>query len=408
MHARMHMRVHAKLAYTPTYEHAPTHTLCLSVPPPPPFSDARILSLTHTHTQTHTHNTLGQARLEGLHRQLCETTGGGREQEGWAWELLEAGTWKEHFAFWREHLQVVRDAAKDRTDSNAVRAERQGEKESADWEGGCETPGLCPGQGSVSAAPLGPAISEVDSSRPSAMRPEPDSEGEVEAGMVGTGAAEGWAVPLVYLFLGTDQVPRYVELSVAQAARQHSGETVLIVSEAALGRSTATGGALHAWAAQHSVTVVTAESIPASRHRAAFERESPLDRRMRGGLWYLSALRLFLIEDFMTATNRSDVLSAECDCLLYTDLGALAPQWRARYRGRVVVGPVTPCHVTGCVMYVGATTALRRVNRFIAECLKADVKYLAQDVFYGHHVNEMVLLAAFASVHAQVSLIPNV
>ena len=339
---------------------------------------------------------------------MCETTGGGREQEGWAWELLEAGTWKEHFAFWREHLQVVRDAAKDRTDSNAVRAERQGEKESADWEGGCETPGLCPGQGSVSAAPLGPAISEVDSSRPSAMRPEPDSEGEVEAGMVGTGAAEGWAVPLVYLFLGTDQVPRYVELSVAQAARQHSGETVLIVSEAALGRSTATGGALHAWAAQHSVTVVTAESIPASRHRAAFERESPLDRRMRGGLWYLSALRLFLIEDFMTATNRSDVLSAECDCLLYTDLGALAPQWRARYRGRVVVGPVTPCHVTGCVMYVGATTALRRVNRFIAECLKADVKYLAQDVFYGHHVNEMVLLAAFASVHAQVSLIPNV
>ena len=389
-----------------TNTHPPT--LCLSVPPPPPFSDARILSLTHTHTHTHKHNTLGQARLEWLHRQLCETTGGGREQEGWAWELLEAGTWKEHFAFWREHLQVVRDAAKDRTDSNAVRAERQGEKESADWEGGCETPGLCPGQGSVSAAPLGPAISEVDSSRPSAMRPEPDSEGEVEAGMVGTGAAEGWAVPLVYLFLGTDQVPRYVELSVAQAARQHSGETVLIVSEAALGRSTATGGALHAWAAQHSVTVVTAESIPASRHRAAFERESPLDRRMRGGLWYLSALRLFLIEDFMTATNRSDVLSAECDCLLYTDLGALAPQWRARYRGRVVVGPVTPCHVTGCVMYVGATTALRRVNRFIAECLKADVKYLAQDVFYGHHVNEMVLLAAFASVHAQVSLIPNV
>ena len=55
MHARMHMRVHAKLAYTPTYEHAPTHTLCLSVPPPPPFSDARILSLTHTHTHTHTH-----------------------------------------------------------------------------------------------------------------------------------------------------------------------------------------------------------------------------------------------------------------------------------------------------------------------------------------------------------------
>mgnify|MGYP001280217438 CR=1 FL=1 len=33
-----------------------------------------------------------------------------------------------------------------------------------------------------------------------------------------------------------------VELSVAQAARQHSGETVLIVSQAALGRSTATGG----------------------------------------------------------------------------------------------------------------------------------------------------------------------
>ena len=62
MHARMHMRVHAKLAYTPTYEHAPTHTLCLSVPPPPPFSDARILSLTHTHTQTQ-HTWAGEIRV---------------------------------------------------------------------------------------------------------------------------------------------------------------------------------------------------------------------------------------------------------------------------------------------------------------------------------------------------------
>ena len=65
-----------------------------------------------------------------------------------------------------------------------------------------------------------------------------------------------------------------------------------------------------------------------------------------------------------------DVISAECDCLIYSDLNALAPLLRHLYPTSVAAGPVTGNHLTGCVLYVGQRKALTNVNRFLLECLQ--------------------------------------
>ena len=97
-----------------------------------------------------------------------------------------------------------------------------------------------------------------------------------------------------------------------QARKTHGGPTVLVVSGGA-----AEDGELLAWAARLDLRLVSAEELPATAHHSSFSRVSPLDRKGRGGLWHHAAERLFVLEDLMLAWDLEDMVSAECDCLIY-------------------------------------------------------------------------------------------
>jgi len=105
-----------------------------------------------------------------------------------------------------------------------------------------------------------------------------------------------------------------------------------------------------------------------------------------------------ILEDFMITNRVYDLVSCECDCLIYTDLNAMAPQLRMEYPHALAAGPVTSNHMTGCVLYVAKREALSNFNRFMLECLKEDQVYLSADIILNAHINEMVLLAAFNRV----------
>jgi len=202
------------------------------------------------------------------------------------------------------------------------------------------------------------------------------------------------ALSLVFVFVGTNSVPHYVLLAVEQASARHTADTWLVVSQQA-----SHDVALKTWAEVHGVRMTSAEGQGMTAHHASFSRVSPLDREARGGLWHLAAERFMILEDFMITNQVHDLVSAECDCLIYTDLNAMAPHLRMEYPHALAAGPVTSNHMTGCVLYVAKREALTNFNRFMLECLQEDQVYLSADIILNAHVNEMVLLAAFFRVH---------
>jgi hypothetical protein len=372
-----------------------------------------------------------RAALRALHSCMCGASddggGGGEGGEGgagsraaadaaasspcgqgrrWAWEMLSGSAWRKHLEQWRRLAAQVRElhAAPKQHGRDAQ------EEPEVDADGGLElgtdAPRVPPEQ-VVQQVVQGPAVEEAASPHHPGSRwgsPRDGVEGSPRVASAPTHSATSPApthsatspsppLPLVFVYIGAKVVPDYVMLTVEQARDTHRGPTLLVASLEAT-----RGTTLQTWADARGVQVVAAESLARSAHHQTFAAASPLDRQARGGLWQLSAQRLFVLEDLMAAANLSDVLTAECDCLIYSDLNALAPALRAAYGGVVAAGPVTSNHLTGCVMYVGRRAALAALNRFMLECLQEDQEYMKRDIF-GHPVNEMVLLAAFFAVH---------
>ena len=123
---------------------------------------------------------------------------------------------------------------------------------------------------------------------------------------------------------------------------------------------------------------------------------------MRGGLWHLAAERLFVLEEVMLHLGAQEIFTAECDALIYHDFRRLFLHVQSNYRREgedyLVVGPMTPQHASGAIMFVRGPSALRQLNRFLVEALNEDQEFLNNDVLL-KMVNEMTLLAAFSVVH---------
>jgi hypothetical protein len=126
---------------------------------------------------------------------------------------------------------------------------------------------------------------------------------------------------LAFIFVGTKSLPHYVLKTVEQARKTHGGPTILVVSQGAT-----EDGKLLAWAARHDLRLVSAEQLPVTAHHSSFSRVSPLDRQGRGGLWHHAAERLFILEELMLAWDLEDIVSAECDCLIYRCCSELNPK----------------------------------------------------------------------------------
>jgi hypothetical protein len=147
------------------------------------------------------------------------------------------------------------------------------------------------------------------------------------------------------------------------------------------------------------VELVDSGSIPVSKQIMTFGSTSILPKSLNGGLWWTSAERLFLIEDFMEMRRIETVVHVESDVMLYVDLSISAAQMRALYP-RLAVTPLKQKSFTASVLFVNNRAALHHLNQFALRLYGTDEKL--QSSFFKWvgrrrraELNEMAMLAFY-------------
>jgi hypothetical protein len=234
----------------------------------------------------------------------AEAVGGGQR---WAWEILTTDSWLQHLLSWRSLARSTWPP-----ELLHRQEELRGLKKRQEELKG----GLSGGQTRTTTTSL-----KLEAPRPTGESDNGTQKQRQAAEDSWAASAHALPLTLAFIFVGTKSLPHYVLKTVEQARKTHGGPTMLVVSQGAT-----EDGKLLAWAARHDLHLVSAEQLPATAHHLSFSRVSPLDRQGRGGLWHHAAERLFILEELMLAWDLEDIVSAECDCLIYRCCSELNPK----------------------------------------------------------------------------------
>lgn len=77
-----------------------------------------------------------------------------------------------------------------------------------------------------------------------------------------------------------------------------------------------------------NLELICIDDIPSSKASVHYEKTSSLDREFRGGFWFSTSNRFFVIADFMEARKLNNCLHIENDVVLYIDPTDLLPTFK--------------------------------------------------------------------------------
>lgn len=164
---------------------------------------------------------------------------------------------------------------------------------------------------------------------------------------------------VVFVQLGAE-VPTYLSLAVAQAARFTEAPVRVLVNAATADTLRRNLGS--------NADVVMVEDLPVSTEHRIFREACPFDRSKRNGFWYFTTERFFYLAAFAAAAGLNDVVHLESDVMLYADLARLVPALRQSYAG--LAAPFD--NDDRCVpafVYAHSGEALNVLTRFISKSL---------------------------------------
>jgi hypothetical protein len=124
-----------------------------------------------------------------------------------------------------------------------------------------------------------------------------------------TGAA---VLEIVLVHTGTDALPVHLRRVAAITARVAPGARLtLLVNRPHC-------DAVQGWDAAFNVVCI--DDLPSGAAHQQFAASSALNRQFRGGFWYRTTQRFFVLADYMRSTDARNVIHLENDVLLHCDL----------------------------------------------------------------------------------------
>jgi hypothetical protein len=190
------------------------------------------------------------------------------------------------------------------------------------------------------------------------------------------------SVPIVYVYyvsedVCSDGLPTYLHATLQQAVRSQSTTTPIYFIGNYIECSADWKSSLP------SVTFVDTSAIVSERTNMVKAWCLERFQRDRGELWMTSALRFFLLEDFMSAYSIQYLLHLEGDNLLYVDLAAtnIFNRLRAQYRN-LAVTPLSRDNlfVTASVLWVPNFDSLKRMNNVVRHILKVNATKIPSEI----------------------------
>ena len=167
------------------------------------------------------------------------------------------------------------------------------------------------------------------------------------------------ACSLVFVHLGSSEVPQYATIAVEQARLFNPDcRFYFIVQQSQV-------ASLSRRLARCKVTYVAAETLRKTDHHNHFLRTSRLDAHWHHGFWKHTTERFFYIEEFMKDYNLVDVFHIENDIMLYVNLQSLLPVFQKHYKGIGITFPSDHQCVPGFV-YIPSADSMKPINQFLA------------------------------------------
>lgn len=168
------------------------------------------------------------------------------------------------------------------------------------------------------------------------------------------------ACSLVFVHLGSSEVPHYATIAVEQARLFNPNcPFYFIVQQSQVAPLTARLANSH-------VTCIAAETLRKTDSHNHFLRTSRLDPHWHHGFWKHTTERFFYLEEFIRDYNLVDVFHIENDIMLYVNLQSLLPVFQKYYKGIGITFPSDHQCVPGFV-YIPSAESLRPINRFLAD-----------------------------------------
>jgi hypothetical protein len=163
-----------------------------------------------------------------------------------------------------------------------------------------------------------------------------------------------------------DGMPQYIATSLDQAVRTQSHANVYFVANYI--------DCSVSWK-KFLPTVKFVDTSLIMSSRSEIFKSFCLERfqRERGELWMTSALRFFLLEDFMRYFSIAEVLHLEADNMLYLDMTLLLPALQ-KYYTNIAVTPLSRdgLFATASVLWVPSFEPLRRLNNVFRQIVKTN------------------------------------
>lgn len=169
---------------------------------------------------------------------------------------------------------------------------------------------------------------------------------------------EGLDYSIIFVHLGTSEVPNYAITAVEQARLFNPNCPFYFIMQQAQIKS------LSMRLAKHHVTCIAAESLQKTPQHLQFLKTSTLDGQWQQGFWRHATDRFFYIEELMRTYQLTNVFHIENDIMLYADLGSLVPILNKHYKG---VG-ITFCCDSICIpgfLYIPSATSLTPITHFL-------------------------------------------
>jgi len=200
------------------------------------------------------------------------------------------------------------------------------------------------------------------------------------------------ACSIAFVHLGSD-LPKYIADAIYQARLFNPANPIYLLAQQAALHKKNVYEILQMLHNTLQVTIVPIETLPPSQEHIFFEKTSRHDTTYRKGFWNFTVQRFFVLDDFMSHNNITNLIHLESDTLLYRTVDELLPTLRTHYHGIATVF-ISDTHCIPCFVYLRDKTAIKQLTT-----------YLAQQAHTGK--NDMLLLSEFKtkmSTHLIASL----
>lgn len=161
-------------------------------------------------------------------------------------------------------------------------------------------------------------------------------------------------VPFIFIHLGTQFFPEYVNIAIDQCKYWNPTSPIYFLS------SKCHKDKIRDKSIQH----IFLETIPISSNHKSFIDTSTLDVTFRNGFWKYTTERLFVLEDFCTQYKLSEFFHVENDNMIYFDGKSLVKTFR-QYSNGLMAPALSRKELTFGILYCNNLPVLSRLTEFI-------------------------------------------